>query len=246
MKNRWERSLAPTVVALSLACASTHRVSRSGVEVYEADAAAPAADRALPVGCRLLGSSGPVDQMESERVIDDPYRKQRREAAEKGGNVLLVLSRRTVTRPNPDCPSGDTSADCLRRAENWYRVAFEQYACDAESVAALKALPPAPPAGGLTVVLASPKPKMTPGAGAASQPPASTGPATAAATPAALTASQLKAKIVEMMREKVAAEVILAYVRGQRLSGKMTAEEIIDWTRSGIPDAVIEAAAASR
>jgi hypothetical protein len=32
-------------------------------------------------------------------------------------------------------------------------------------------------------------------------------------------------------------------VNGQKLSRKMTAEEIIDWTKSGIPDKVIEAAA---
>jgi hypothetical protein len=46
-----------------------------------------------------------------------------------------------------------------------------------------------------------------------------------------------------MTRAGVAPDVLLAYVRGRRLSRKMTAEDIIDWTKAGIPDAVIEAAA---
>ena len=46
-----------------------------------------------------------------------------------------------------------------------------------------------------------------------------------------------------MSRAGVAPEVLLAYVRGQRLTRKLTAEDIIAWTKAGIPDAVIEAAA---
>jgi hypothetical protein len=46
-----------------------------------------------------------------------------------------------------------------------------------------------------------------------------------------------------MMQEHVAPEVILAFVRGQALTHRLTAEEIIDWTRAGIPDAVILSAA---
>ena len=46
-----------------------------------------------------------------------------------------------------------------------------------------------------------------------------------------------------MMQEHVAPEVILAFVRAQPLTRRLTAEEIIDWTRAGIPDAVIQSAA---
>ncbi len=212
------------LLALTIAaCASSPRKAGPSVAVYEADASRPADSRRMPEGCRLLATSGPLDQMESERATDDPYRRQRRETAEKGGNVLLVLSERTVARPNLDCPSGDASADCLRRSESWYRVSFEHYACDADAVKALAELKPEPHRGGITIPLGTPGSKET-------------------GTPA-LAPPELKAKILEMMRSGVTPGVMLAYTKGQRLSRKMTAEEIIDWTKSGIPDAVIEAAA---
>jgi hypothetical protein len=213
------------------ACASTARPKGPDVDVYEADGSQAPALRKMPESCRLLGTSGPVDQMESERARDDPYKKERREVEGKGGNVLLVLSQRTVTRPNLECPSGDTSADCLRRAQSWYQVSFEQYACAPEALAELASLPPPSRTGGITILLSSPKKAAQPAA-------VPTEPRTSAVTP-----PELKTKVLDMMREKVAPEVILAYVKGQVLSRKVTAEEIIDWTRSGIPDAVIEAAA---
>ncbi len=203
------------------ACASAPRNAGPSVAVYEAEASAPPASRRMPEACRLLASSGPVDQMESERAMDDPYKGQRRETAEKGGNVLLVLSERTVTRPNLDCPSGDTSADCLRRGQSWYRVKFEQYACAPEAARQLAETRPEARRGGITIPLSSPK---------------------AAANPA-VAPRELKEKLLEMSRAGVAPDVLLAWVRGQRLSRKLTAEDIIDWTKSGIPDAVIEAAA---
>ena len=204
----------------ALACVSARR-PEPAVAVYEADRSAAPGTRRLPEGCRLLASSGPVDQMESERAADDPYKRQRRETEEKGGNVLLVVSERTVTRPNLDCPSGDTSADCLRRGESWYRVAFEEYACDANSLRALSDLPAPSRRGGITIPLSAPKTPASP----------------------AVAPGELKAKLLELMRAGVAPDVLAAYARGQRLTRKMTAEEIIDWTKSGIPDAAIEAAA---
>ncbi|HKF43327.1 MAG TPA: hypothetical protein VKG01_09515 [Thermoanaerobaculia bacterium] len=208
--------------ALAAACASSGK-GGPAVSVYEADARLTPGERRLPDGCRLLGSSGPVDQMESERAIDDPYKRQRRETAEKGGNVLLVLSERTVTRPNLECPSGDTSPGCLATSKSWFRVSFEEYACDAQAQKGLAELKPAEQSGGISIPLGSPKPKAPP---------------TSAVAP-----PELKAKVLEMKREGVSPEVLLAYVKGQRVSRKLTAEEIIDWTKSGIPDAVIEAAA---
>jgi hypothetical protein len=168
--------------------------------------------------------------MESERATDDPYARQRRETASRGGNVLLVLSQRTVTRPNLDCPSGDTSPACLGASKSWFRVSFEEYACTAEAAERLAALKPEPHQGGITIPLrASGAREMTPGARETASP--------------AIAPPELKAKVLEMIRAGVAPGVVLAYVKGQRLSRKMTAEEIIDWTKSGIPDAVIEAAA---
>jgi hypothetical protein len=218
---RVERIAVVLLIACAFACASAPRQERPSVDVYETDMTSPPASRRMPEACRLVGSSGPVDQMESERVMDDPYKQQRRQTAQIGGNVLLVLSERTVTRPNLDCPSGDTSADCLRRGQSWYRVRFEQYACSPEAAQDLAALRPEPRRGGITIPLSAPKTAASP----------------------ALAPRELKEKLLEMTRAGVAPEVLLAYVKGQRLSRKMTAEDIIDWTRAGIPDAVIEAAA---
>ncbi len=208
------------LAAWALACASARKAGPS-IAVYEADSTASPAARRLPEGCRLLARSGPVEQMESERAMDDPYRTQRLETARSGGNVLLVLSERTVTRPNLDCPSGDTSFDCVRRGQSWYRVSFEEYACSAESARELADLRSETARGGITIPLSSPK---------------------AAASPA-LAPAELKAKLLEMKRAGVAPDVLLAYVKAQRLTRKMSAEDIIDWTKAGIPDAVIEAAA---
>jgi hypothetical protein len=207
----------------AIGCASARQAGPS-VAVYEAEGSAAPSARQMPEGCRLLGKSGPMDQMESERATDDPYTRQRLETARTGGNVLLVLSERTVTRPNLECPSGDASPECVRRGGSWYRVSFEEYACSADAARDLGELRPEAPRGGITIPLSSPK---------------------VAATPA-VAPPELKGKLLEMMRAGVAPEVLLAYAKGQRLSRKMTAEDIIDWTKAGIPDAVIEAAAASR
>lgn len=209
------------MLGFAFACASAPRTKGPSVDVYEADMASPPAARRLPESCRLLAESGPADQMESERAMDNPYKRQRSETLQKGGNVLLVLSERTVTRPNLECPSGDTSADCLRQGQSWYRVKFEEYACAPEAARELADRPSEPRRGGITIPLSSPKPAASP----------------------ALTPRELKEKLLEMSRAGVAPEVLLAYVKGQRLSRKMTAEDIIDWTKAGLPDAVIEAAA---
>lgn len=211
------------LIASAIACASAQKAGPA-VAVYEAEGAAAPAARRLPEECRLLGKSGPMDQMESERATDDPYKRQRLETARSGGNVLLVLSQRTVTRPNLECPSGDMSPDCVRRGESWYRVSFEEYACSAEAARELADSRFEAARGGITIPLSSPKTAASP----------------------ALAPTELKAKLLEMTVAGVAPDVLLAYVKGQRLSRKMTAEDIIDWTRAGIPDAVIEAAASSR
>src|SRR5215831_622441 len=93
--------------ALGVGCAS---VTPEGakVKVYEADLKAPADARRLPGGCRMVGTSGPVDQMESERLESDPYRSQRNDTAAKGGNVLLVLSDMLRQLNKTDCAPSDT------------------------------------------------------------------------------------------------------------------------------------------
>jgi hypothetical protein len=222
------------LVLACAACASTPRHSKSpAVAVYEADPRQPVAQRAMPEGCRLIGTSGSIDQMESERASGDPYRQQRGETAERGGNVLLALSETVVNRPTTDCPSNDTSPDCLKSGQSWYRVRFEEYACSPEATSQLAALPAEPRRGGITVLFGSPKKAA----------PSETLPPSAPRAGAPLSPAELKTKVMAMMSEHVAPEVILTYVRGQPLTRRLTAEEIIDWTRAGIPDAAIESAA---
>lgn len=227
MKSKWVWMLAATA---AVACASAGRPSAGpAVAVYEAQARQPAAQRAMPEGCRLVGTSGAIDQMESERAADDPYRRQRRETADRGGNVLLAVTETLVNRPNSECPSNDTSPDCIKRGQSWYRVSFEQYACSPEAMTRLAAAPAESQRGGITIPLSSPKKAAAPAV---------------APQAAALEPRELKEKLLEMMRAGVAPDVLLAYARGQRLSRKMAAEDIIEWTKAGIPDAVIESAAA--
>lgn len=222
------------LVVASVGCASTARSPKGpAVAVYEADARQPEGERAMPEGCRVIGTSGSIDQMESERASGDPYRKQRRETAERGGNVLLALSETVVNRPTTDCPSNDTSPDCLKSGQSWYRVRFEEYACTPEATSRLATLPAESRRGGITILFGSPRKALS----------VEARPASAARAGAPLSPAELKTKVLAMMQEHVAAEVMLAFVRGQALTRKLTAEEIIDWTRSGIPDAVIQSAA---
>ena len=221
---KWIRLL----VVASAGCAADARSPRGpAVAVYEAQARQAASQRAMPEGCRLVGSSGPIDQMESERATDDPYGRQRRETADRGGNVLLALSETLANRPTTDCPSNDTSPDCVKAGQSWYRVQFEEYACSPEAAGQLAALPSEPRRGGITILFGAPK--------KAPSPPPQAG--------VALSPADLKTEILAMMQEKVAPDVILAFVRGQAMTRRLSAEEIIDWTRSGVPDAVIQSAA---
>jgi hypothetical protein len=221
------------LVVASVGCASTARPPKGpAVAVYEADARQPEGQRVMPEGCRLIGTSGSIDQMESERASGDPYRQQRRETAERGGNVLLALSETVVNRPTTDCPSNDTSPDCLKSGQSWYRVRFEEYVCSPEATSLLAALPAEPRRGGITILFGSPK-----------KAPSAEAPPAAPRAGAPLPPAELKTKVLAMMQEHVAPEVILAFVRGQALTRRLTAEEIIDWTRAGVPDAVIQSAA---
>src|SRR5262249_36420100 len=89
------------------------------------------------------------------------------------------------------------------------------------------------------------------GAPAATSAPASTAapasaPASTSAAPAlaaaGMSTAELKAKVVDLMHENVGNDVIVPYVKSRRVATALTADEIIDWKKSGIADAVIEAA----
>src|SRR5262249_16293169 len=156
----------------------------------------------------------------------------------RGGNVLLVLSDRFRALPKTDCAPSDTSPDCQSRSQNWYKVSFESYACDAASLEALSTLQPT------STGVASWRPwaTQTPSAASSAAPSAKSAPTAPVAS--GIAPPELKAKILVLMREGVGADVLVAYVKSKPVSAALTAEEILDWKKSGIADSVIEAALA--
>jgi hypothetical protein len=223
--------------AAGLACASlTPRGAE--VRVFESDVATPETPApALPEGCKILTRWGPIDQQEQARHIYDPYRAERNEAATKGGNVLLVKSSRIMTLRKTECPPGDNSQACADTAQNWYKVSFESYACDAAGLQVLAELKPKPGVTGPLVWAGKRNPEPAAASAAPNAKPAAFAPAPAA-TPSA-SASLLKSKILALMQEGVGTDLILSYVRANRLATALTAEEIIDWKKAGIAEAVI-------
>lgn len=54
--------------------------------------------------------------------------------------------------------------------------------------------------------------------------------------------AELRAKILELMKNGVSVDVIAGYVRSRRLAQPLTADEILAWRKDGVPDDVIKAA----
>lgn len=222
----------------SVACTSL-TPQGAGVKVFQADVKSEDAPTPpLPQGCRLVGGSGPLDQQESERRAADPYRSQRDATAKGGGNVLLVKSYRFMTLKGTECAESQAKDCAADSAQNWYRVSFGYYACDASAQAVLAELRPDPKSGLFVWTFKKKEPTA----------PAAAAPAPVAAAlvppgqpPAAAAAAPLKAKVLALIHEGVGDDLIAAYVRSHRPSPPLTAEEIIDWKKSGISDAVIRA-----
>jgi len=247
------KTIAFAVMALAgSACASMSPAAKD-VKVYQAtvateDTSAPP----LPSGCKMLGASGPIEQQQEDREISDPYRAERIQTANLGGNVLYLRSYLFKRLMKIDCPVGDTSPGCMNRSQNWYRVDFKSYACDTAALDTLANAPPPPSPAVFRFELVKTKPASTSPAAAstsaAAAPPAAApapvptaAPAPAKTAAAAAETAALKAQVLELMKEGVGTDVIRLYVRAHPPAVPLTAEEIIDWKKSGIPDAVIEA-----
>jgi hypothetical protein len=87
-------------------------------------------------------------------------------------------------------------------------------------------------------------PKPTPSPTPRPQPPAAAVPVPNRTAEEALTPAELKAKVLALMREGVDQDLVLTFVTRQKLSGKLTVDDILDWKRAGISDEVVKAAAA--
>jgi len=233
-------------VAIACAAAACTTITPEGakVKVYETNAATPPEARRLPDGCRLVGTSPAIQQMEPDRLVEDPYRVQRNATGAHGGNVLLVLSDRFRHLPRTDCSPSDNSYDCQSRSQNWYSVDFESYACDAPALQALSQIQPSKTGIATWWPFGKTPPATAPAQAPASASASAPAPAPVPAASAGLAASELKAKILVLMREGVGTDVIVAYVKSTRLASALSAEEILDWKKSGIAEPVIETALA--
>ncbi len=224
-------------VILEAGCASL-TPQGAAVKVYQADVAtAQEPAPPLPDGCRRLKEWGPIDQQQQARETSDPYLQERNETAALGGNILYLRSYRFKNLMKIDCPVGNTSPGCMDSEQSWYKVTFGSYACDAKAVAEL-ANAPAPTVGSIfkwELKKKNPAP-TAPEAGA----PIAAAPASRPAA-AAADVSMLKAKVLELQKEGVGTDVIVSFVRANRPRAALTADEIIDWKKSGIPDDVIRA-----
>ena len=234
-------------IALSLALGVAGCVSMtadgSKVKVYQAELASKdTMVPPMPAGCKLVGQTGPVDQQQQEFEIGNPYKREREATAALGGNVLYVPFYRFKNLMKLDCPVGDSSPGCMDREQSWYKVTFRSYACDEPALQALAESPlPVQPA----VFRVEFKKKPTPAAASTTVPAAAPAPAPAVsvAPTAQSVASRavLKEKVLALMQEGVGSDVIVSYARANRPSPPLTADEIIDWKKAGIPDAVIAA-----
>ena len=115
--------------------------SATHVSVFRAPLDAPAAQRRMPEGCRLLSKSKPVSMPELDlEGQKDPFRTQRNEAGAAGANALLVLSEMTISRHDSECPGASPITDCPPGFGAWFRVVVESYACSAEAVQELQSI----------------------------------------------------------------------------------------------------------
>ncbi len=229
------------VAVASAGCASLTPGGRS-VTVYQADVeAADAPAPPLPDGCSLLKTWGPIDQQQQAREVSDPYLHERNETAAVGGNILYLRSYRFMNLMKTDCPVGDKSPGCMDQSQSWYKVTFQSYACDAVAVAELATAPQPPNTAVFRWEYKKKAQAPAPQQAAVAAPVPAATPAPRAAASAAAAAAELKSKILALQQEGVGTDVIVSYIRANRPVAPLTAEEIIDWKKAGIPDEVIRA-----
>ena len=230
--------------ALAIGCATALTTAGARVKVYGWNG--PATSGAKLDGCRLIRTTSPFTEQESERAAADPYRKERNEVAESGGNVLIVFSQPLIQRPGTDCPPNDKSPGCLESSQTWYRTSFGYYACADDAAARLDAEASTPDSTGALFSLKFPhksgaNPTPAP-ASAAGVSPASVTPVPAPAlapSPSLAGSADLESKILAMMHEGLSVDVILAWVATQKNRPALSAEDVIAWKKAGIDERVI-------
>ena len=112
------------------------------VSVYEAPLEEPPATRAMPESCRVIATKPAVEMPELDlKGQKDPFRVERNEADAAGANVLLILSRMTISRHDTDCPAASPITDCAGSFGAWFHVVIQSYSCSPDGLRQL-ATPP--------------------------------------------------------------------------------------------------------
>ena len=237
------------VAVLAPGCSTALTKAGADVHAFGLNEDTKSALGAIPSACRLIESSGPVDQQESERAVYEPYNRQRDEVAAKGGNVLVIRSKTIIRQPSDDCAPRDQSYQCREASQTWYRVSFDAYSCAPDALRDLEqqAASAPPPAGPLFTWKLQPASPAPPPA-AASAPPPAPAPAHAAASPAPAppphapaALADLESKILAMMKEGVGIDVIVSWIKSNHAAQRMSSDDVIAWKKAGIDDRVIQA-----
>jgi hypothetical protein len=110
-----------------------------GVAVYQTPWGAEGVS-GMPSGCRLLAESRPTMLSEADLAAHDPFREARADAAQRGGNVLLLVEKLVAPRQDFDCAAAQPISDCPATLGAWYEVRVRTYDCDARAQSTLTAI----------------------------------------------------------------------------------------------------------
>ena len=115
---------------LSWGCATLTPQGARVTAYRSPEGALPGPTSALPDGCKLMDTKGPVSMTERETEgQSEPFSVQKNEAGAAGANAVFVRSRQVHGRRDMNCATGQPITDCPGSAGAWYDVTFEYYAC---------------------------------------------------------------------------------------------------------------------
>lgn len=130
------------LVALTCGCATFSPLAAQ-VSVYQQPLDESSTVGRVPARCRLVAAKPAITMTELEMVgQNQPYRRQREEAASSGANALVVRSRQIYSRRDFNCPAASPITDCPGSSGAWFDVVFESYACAPEALQELAAQEP--------------------------------------------------------------------------------------------------------
>jgi hypothetical protein len=129
------RQLRWACLAILTSGCATFSPLAAQVSVYQQALDDSSSARRVPDRCRLVASKPKVTMTELEMVgSNQPFRRQREEAASSGANALVVRKRLIYSRRDFDCPVASPITDCPGTSGAWFDVVLESYACTPEAL----------------------------------------------------------------------------------------------------------------